>query len=590
MLALGTACAVENEEPISQLGGESICFSATMPDAHWAVATRALPTGYGNMTINYTNYKGEEIIYNIPDENIVMTDGEAQTQFRFATTGELVWAQIAADESGNSTFYLNFTNPDGVTFYATTTVEHGTAEVGFGEVVPTEAKLTVNLTLLHNMATDPAPEEFTVTLSARGKSEVYNPRTNGDTYPTVADAATTTFALSSAIEDNYLYGSAVSGYTVLPEQTIGDVLTITYNNATAENPADDICWTVDLSAVAVSGGESGQKANELYAGQQLILNLQAGSTTIGDTSIEIEAFVKGDDKELEGSAVVGYTYDETTNTYSVYNTYGLEAWLEAYKSDPTTNLNVEFISNTTDITLPQSALSNSLRAFEIVTIEGVPTLTWGGYVWKSVTLEDSAGEILGTMGFVESAQDKHLTLTIGEVVYAVIDGSIEGTQANLDGMEALITTLITLDPQISHLYVVGELSTITSGMSNALSLVGGAIFNAYYEYSEKPDLTLWLADTTTIPKDAFYDCTQIATILAPKTTTISKSAFFRCWGLTTLIFESVVESVASDAFSYMNNSNCALYLNNEQSSSTIAPSGNSWAGVTWKSIVLQYFQ
>lgn len=587
MLALGTACAVENEEPTLQTGGESICFSATLPDAHWAVATRALPTGYGNMTINYTNYKGEEVVHNIPDENIVMTDGEAQTQFRFATTGELVWAQIAADESGNSTFYLNFINPEGVTFYATTTVEHGTAEVGFGDVVPTEAKLTVNLTLLHNMATDPAPEEFTVSLSARGKSEVYNPRTNGDTYPTVADAATTTFALTTAIEDNYLYGSAVSGYTVLPEQTIGDVLTITYNNATAENPADDICWTVDLSAVAVSGGESGQKANELYAGQHLILNLQAGSTTIGDTSIEIEAFVKGDDKELEGSAVVGYTYDETTNTYSVYNTYGLEAWLEAYKSDPTTNLNVEFISNTTDITLPQSALSNAPEAFVIETIDGVATLTWGGYVWKSVTLEDSAGEILGTMGFVESAQDKHLTLTIGEVVYAVIDGSIEGTQANLDSMEALITTLITLDPQISHFYVIGELSTISGGMSNALSLVGGAIFNVYYTYNNYPYLSLWLADTKIIPNDAFYDCRSISSIVAQQATTIYGYAFTYCWGLASLTFESVIESVDSSAFIQTNSTNCTLYLNSEQSSSSIAPDGNSWGGVTWNSIVLQ---
>lgn len=587
MLALGTACAVENEEPTLQTGGESICFSATMPDAHWAVATRALPTGYGNMTINYTNYKGEEVVHNIPDENIVMTDGEAQTQFRFATTGELVWAQIAADESGNATFYLNFTNPDGVTFYATTTVEHGTAEVGFGDVKPTEAKLTVNLTLLHNMPTIPAPEEFTVTLSARGKSEVYNPRTNGDTYPTVADAATTTFALTTAIEDNYLYGSAVSGYTVLPEQTIGDVLTITYNNATAENPADDICWTVDLSAVAVSGGESGQKANELYAGQQLILNLQAGSTTIGDTSIEIEAFVKGDDKELEGSAVVGYTYDETTNTYSVYNTYGLEAWLEAYKSDPTTNLNVEFISNTTDITLPQSALSNAPEAFVIETIDGVATLTWGGYVWKSVTLEDSAGEILGTMGFVESELGEHLTITIGEVVYAVIDGSIEGTQANLDGMEALITTLITLESPISHFYVIGELSTISGGMSNALSLVGGAIFNVYWVENTYPYLSLWLADAQTIPNEAFWDCSKISSVVAQQVTNIQRKVFFNCWGLTSLTFERVIESVDSNAFQQTNNANCTLYLNSEQSSSSIAPDDNSWGGVVWNSIVLQ---
>ena len=279
-----TACS--GDEPLAPEAGTPITVSATMPGDVWAVASRTNTTqAYSNWTLHYTNYKGEADTY----KPTVELSGISAT---FTTGSELVWAQIK-DTEANETFYLTCKDSEGATFYTTTSAAHGAETINFATAMtPVVAKFTVNFTFVNNLDAD--ADDFAITFSAQGAA-AYNAATHGGACPTSSADAVTSFAALTGTTDANSY--IVTGTILLPAQTLGNVLTVTYNGGTADVTTDDISWNVDLSTVSV--GSSGQKANQRIAGQHLTLNISASYTTLNAPSIEVEAFTTGSDYESD---------------------------------------------------------------------------------------------------------------------------------------------------------------------------------------------------------------------------------------------------------------------------------------------------
>lgn len=100
--------------------------------------------------------------------------------------------------------------------------------------------------------------------------------------------------------------------------------------------------------------------------------------------------------------------------------------------------------------------------------------------------------------------------------------------------------------------------------------------------------TLVLPDVTEIPQSFFLQCTALESVSAPKVTTIGQMAFYNCTALTSVTFGSVITSIGNNPFYNVSTGNCTLTLApGQQQSATLAPSGNTWAGYTWKEIIIK---
>jgi len=146
--------------------------------------------------------------------------------------------------------------------------------------------------------------------------------------------------------------------------------------------------------------------------------------------------------------------------------------------------------------------------------------------------------------------------------------------AVIDGAWGYDAVTAAIDAGKTTLYVTGE---------EVDYYIGSAISN-----SEAADgtINLILADATTIGDNAFMSCAALTSVSLPAATTIGDNAFAGCDALTSLTFGEVITSVGTDAFLYVPTENCALTLNSGQQNSTgtLKPSGNTWAGETWASI------
>lgn len=297
-----TACT--EEKPFEPGSGSPLTVSATVPGEIWAVATRA-----GNeisaWTLHYIDYKGNKTIY-VPTD--VSVEGSAVS---FTTGTDLVWAQIDHTKPMHLTCGTFDIMPSGERCYYIlhTSVASATPDqpLALGTMTPTVAKLTVNFAFENNL--NASADDFSITYNAKTAVDDYDPWTACDIWPAKDDASDRLLPLSGTAATN-LY--TVSGTVLLPQQTIGNTLTVVYDNGTADNTADDYPWTLDLNTVAVKNTDPVQYANDLKAGQHLTLNLKASVISLGKPSMEYEAFIKADQDDYAGD-LDGDVQSQTNN-------------------------------------------------------------------------------------------------------------------------------------------------------------------------------------------------------------------------------------------------------------------------------------
>ena len=260
-----TACTAE--ESLAPQADQPITVSATMPGEVWATASRAVSMGtldqtdYSDMTLHYTDYKGVAATYEVPLNTIEFSVANSAYSFWFTTGSDLVWGRV------DDTKPIHLTCKEGeVTFHTSVESAEPGKELPFTDAIkPTMAKLTVKLTFNHNITGE--LQTLNATITAAGAATDYHPQTNGGIHQTDGTAAAQSLALAATGSDNVFTSSML-----LPEQTMGKMLTVTYGS--------DITWTLDLSQVKVKDTNPVQYANQLIAGQHLTLNLKASVTNL----------------------------------------------------------------------------------------------------------------------------------------------------------------------------------------------------------------------------------------------------------------------------------------------------------------------
>ena len=359
--------------------GEAITVSAIVPGQVWAEASRAAHT-VKDLKLHYTDRDDQK-------QTFIVTDFTEQGgKITFYTEGneeneKLMWGHVNADKPIHLTCVKN---ADGITLH--TSVNKATADqpLAFTTALkPTMAKLTVNVTVNFDGKTPVHTDITALQIAAKGAAGSYDPQTHAGVWPAGGSSSK---KLSPSAGSN---GVTATASTTLPQQKLGN-LTLTYNNSTPDITADDITRTIDLSQVKVNGVS--QAANQLVAGQQLILDITVSAMTVDTPAdIDLQAFVLSTETQAAaGITGVGYTLttDATgIDTYTVQNVYGIQAWLKAYAAaaeETKPQLVVAFQTETTEITLPDTMM-------EDVTASEAGDLVWQGKVWKAIHLKKDNG-------------------------------------------------------------------------------------------------------------------------------------------------------------------------------------------------------
>ena len=482
-----TACT--SEEALAPELNTSLTVSATIPGDVWAVASRSAegedpydgssPASrapqYSAWTLHYTNYQGHAATYS---PSVTVTDGVAS----FTTGDDLVWAKIDATQPIHLTCVTdNGTDDTSNDYTLHVSVASATPRqiLAFEAMKPTVAKLTVKFTLENNMNLAPGPDEFSMSFSAKGKKEAsgeetaYDPRTDKGVWP-VGETSVTSFSTLTGISGTDFY--TVTGTILLPEQTLGNELTVTYGSYT---------WTANLSQVEVKNISPVQYANQLKAGQHLTLNLKTLLTSLNapNMNIEAEAFTPvntGYENALGGVVGNGYTVSEDGKTYTVYNLYGFEAWKKAFETDNDIDVIVAFNSQNSII-----ELTDAIAVKYPVTNE----TTWKDKEWKGV--------IVGNTGVVNENGNKYL----------VIDGSATTEDIAARVADFYGNTNVTK----YYFYVKNQLRAYESATYGKTTL-GQFIFS---DSRNGVEFHIILADAESIPDKAFYFCGSLLSVSLP---------------------------------------------------------------------------
>ena len=578
------ACS-ETDDIAPAYNDAPLTITATIPGDVWAVATRVGIDGtytdvpgitvtvisYSDWTLHYTDYQGQAAT-----GTLTATPSQDGT-YTLTSGSDLVWAKVQDTQDAAETFHLTCVGSDGMTYYATTTAAHGAPTVAFTTAMkPTLAKLTVNFTLSHNMA-QVDYSDFTISVTAKAAKTstadevVYYPMSHGGTWPAAeGDAATTAFTLSqqSAATGTYTVTSSM----LLPQQTMGNTMTVKYKETT---------WTLDLSAVAVTGGVEGQKANRLIAGQHLTLNLKAGLTAINTPSdIQIEAFTAASTDDYTpdlGGVAKTYEYDAASNTYYIYH----EKFIEEVLADRAANhSDAKVMMNGAEWTIVSGA-ETDLATVQAAISEKTHIIVTGRVVAASPSTyyaTTTAGEAIRT----SSAADGTISLVMPEVTTI--------RRYAFSGCKALTTFSAPKATSIKE-YAFYKCTSLASVSLPEATTIGNS---AFYLCTFLASVSL--PEATTIGNSAFYGCDALKSVSLPEATTIGEKAFQYCDALTSLTFGAVIESVGTDAFKQFLTENCDLTLaaGQEHIADDGTPNGTavtagetSWAGYTWKSITLK---
>ena len=602
-----TACTAE--EPLAPQADQPITVMATVPGEVWATASRALSDGYSDLTLHYTDYKGEETTYVVPSDNVTMTNN----QISFTTGGDLVWERVDATKP------IHLTCKEGeVTFHTSVeSAEPGKALTFTDAMKPTMAKLTVKLTFTHNITGE--LQTLNATVTAKGAATDYDPQTDGGIHKADETAAVQSLALEATESDNVFTSSML-----LPEQTMVNMLTVTYGS--------DITWTLDLSQVSVTGGTEDQYANQLIAGQHLTLNLKASVTNLNaPADVQIEAFTKADADgytgELGGVAKT-YTYDANTNTYTIHLDNGIEACLaDRAKNHPDAAVvsgistlavvsgaetDKEAIDNAIDdgkttfivvgesINLVGSCIKNSGATEGTINLILADATSIEAYAFEDCSALKSVNlpkvTMVETLAFYQCQKLTSVNLPKAkEIGNSAFEYCTALTSVNLPNATSIRIAAFNHCQELTSVDLPNATSIEDLAFCECQKLTSvnipkvTSIESGTFEFCSALT-SVNFPEVTSIGDRAFMDCTALKSVNLPKATTIGYGAFWTCKNLTSLTFGTVITVVGENSFKDVPNGGCDLTLASGQKQSTDYPAtegSNSWAGYTWKSITIK---
>lgn len=448
-----TACTSQDEPMMPDTDSQYITARATFKaDAWGSVSTRAIgESDYAGLYLYYVPSDKElpvrdeydtdaayeaalEEAYKyviVPDANASVTNGVLTFNTRGANAEpHLKWQHVntAAPMHIQLQEYLN-EELDHTFLYGESTTMQPNETVDFGTLVYTDAKLTVNLKMSNGQPAQ--SDDFKVSFSFHEFDDrIYHPAVHGGVYPATDDEEEATISLTATDNTDGIFAT---GWKLLPQQTLPEVdgaslLTITDTKGTADT-ADDLTWQIDLAQLSVSGGNSGQKANELVAGQHLTLTLTLSRTTLTLGSIGMVDFAEAATGSYEddlGAVAKENKYDAATNTYKASTAEGLMEWhrMVTDANNTTTYLKTNLVL-TDNITL--DGQSNWTAVGRDIENPYTGTIDGGGHTLKGLTINWSSSDCNGLVGCLGSdGAVKNLTLADAKVPGIVCVGGIVG--------------------------------------------------------------------------------------------------------------------------------------------------------------------
>ena len=242
-------------------------------------------------------------------------------------------------------------------------------------------------------------------------------------------------------------------------------------------------------------------------------------------------------------------------------------------------------ANTTncDLTLhaDQQAETSTLK---VTAVNG--QLMWAGKAWKSIKVGETQYAAVGNL--LCELRDGVPVKVIDGTTYAVIDG-----QHDYSVTSVVVNNAVGLTPAITNFYVINQLPAYTSGTAG--TVVGEAIYQLAPSVNPAStraanftgEISLVLADATSVPDKAFYNCAVLKTVevgnnVPNNEITLGANAFGYATITTSVTFHKVVTGAGlTNAFTGATITNCTLYLNAEQRGISM-----TWAGAAWQSITL----
>lgn len=283
-----------------QTGADQVIAATVQtPVEGWGTLSRALPTGYSDLTLHYTAAKNDALTSYPVSESGITTSNSNGNSFDFVTKGtpQLVWAEVKE----NTPFYLLVSHDeDGAYWASVTPATHPQDNLAF-ELKPRYAKLTVQATITG--VTTVAASDIECSLDYYNADNTTPVTVQSMKHGTTKETWEPTFSSSN----NHIYTAS----TVFAPQALTDetkVLTFTVCGQT---------FTLDIGTVTVSRDSSApasvDEANGIYAvgttfgynvGEHITLavtlNLQAltpGAITVTDFTAASNSYTQ----ELNGS-------------------------------------------------------------------------------------------------------------------------------------------------------------------------------------------------------------------------------------------------------------------------------------------------
>lgn len=282
-----------------QTGADQVIAATVQtPVEGWGTLSRALPSGYSDLTLHYTAAKNEVLTsYSVSESGITSSNGNS---FDFVTKGtsQLVWAEVKE----STPFYLLVSHDeDGAYWASVTPATHPQDNLTF-ELKPRYAKLTVQATITGGVTV--AASDIECSLDYYNADNTTPVTVLSMKHGTTKETWEPTFSSSN----NHIYTAS----TVFAPQALTDetkVLTFTVCGQT---------FTLDIGTVTVSRDSSApasvDEANGIYAvgttfgynvGEHITLavtlNLQAlkpGAITVTDFTAASNSYYT---QELNGS-------------------------------------------------------------------------------------------------------------------------------------------------------------------------------------------------------------------------------------------------------------------------------------------------